>query len=438
VYYPQRNPDPPLVACSTCGTAIEKRAACPQLVPDPPAAVQVLAFVDEEVQKAPMGLPQYIVDGHPSLVKMMQRYAIVNRCLLPLQEWLLDVLEEPEILQSVRVYAALRKSKPHSSWACAWRLRQALLGPLLPLALSPNCTLGVIPVALAYVGLAFVIFLDATSYTKAYLYAEYLAAAKVATVFFAVLSTFVWARLITLEPGYVRPPADWSQEALPEDRSAVAMRRAGRCPTCFVKRPKRAGHCKACGLCVERYDHHCHVLGHCIGKRNFGIFCAYVFTITVALTCSLPWTASMVGLWPVDADAPTWDSARRSVFLSTTRAIAAVLLVIIVVTFTVFTWGMTCGVAASLCTGRTTREGEVKKRRNWWKQQKSVVEEYYRDLPTSDISTEVLAAARGLENESDLDEVDDGRGCGRRWYSELTGSSRPRSTVFLDRYAAEV
>ncbi|RYY84795.1 DHHC zinc finger domain-containing protein, partial [archaeon] len=59
------------------------------------------------------------------------------------------------------------------------------------------------------------------------------------------------------------------------------------CTVCGIFTHPRARHCKYCNNCVDVYDHHCPWTGTCIGKRNYGYFFFFVFSVFVACTYTL-------------------------------------------------------------------------------------------------------------------------------------------------------
>ena len=59
------------------------------------------------------------------------------------------------------------------------------------------------------------------------------------------------------------------------------------CYYCKMPVHKSSKHCIYCNKCVTRFDHHCKWLNTCIGKKNYSLFIAAVFGISLLTTISL-------------------------------------------------------------------------------------------------------------------------------------------------------
>lgn len=115
-----------------------------------------------------------------------------------------------------------------------------------------------------------------------------------------VLTSLFLCRVATTDPGYiprqeglfaVGPIGETPLAAVPgleATRTEINVNglavKLKFCTTCKIIRPPRTSHCGKCDMCVERFDHHCPWIGNCVGKRNYGRFFIFLFTISVAAT----------------------------------------------------------------------------------------------------------------------------------------------------------
>lgn len=87
------------------------------------------------------------------------------------------------------------------------------------------------------------------------------------------------------DPGYILPDPELNWEEVMKKIPSKYL-----CLVCKVIRPPRAQHCNVCNKCVDRYDGHSFWTDSCVGRKNAGIYFAFIFYVWLN-TFLLGWIA---------------------------------------------------------------------------------------------------------------------------------------------------
>jgi len=149
------------------------------------------------------------------------------------------------------------------------------------------------------------------------------------------------------------------------------------CEACGFYRAPRVTHCSSCDTCIEKFDHHCPWLGTCVGRRNYGTFLVFMFSLTLVTLGTIGVSIAHLALYTLDQyNSGSASSMSHAVRLSLAGNIPVAIVCGICILFMWFIVGLTGYHCFLVFNGMTTYEhirgafdslGNPYDRGTWWR-----------------------------------------------------------------------